>query len=39
MDFISENLTEYISKNSNIEPEILAKLNKETHQKFLNLEC
>src|SRR5210317_704233 len=35
MDFISEKLTEYISKNSNIEPEILARLNKETHQKIL----
>ena len=35
MEFISENLTEYISKNSNIEPEILARLNKETHQKIL----
>ena len=35
MDFISEKLTEYISNNSNIEPEILARLNKETHQKIL----
>ena len=35
MDFISEKLTEYISKNSNIEPEILAKLNEETYQKVL----
>jgi len=35
MEFISENLTEYISKNSNIEPEILARLNQETHQKIL----
>ena len=35
MDFISEKLTEYISKNSNIEPEILAMLNQETHQKIL----
>lgn len=35
MDFISEKLTEYISKNSNIEPEILARLNQETHQKIL----
>ena len=35
MDFISEKLTEYISKNSNIEPGILARLNQETHQKIL----
>jgi len=35
MDLISEKLTEYISKNSNIEPEILARLNQETHQKIL----
>lgn len=35
MDFISEKLTEYISRNSNIEPEILARLNQETHQKIL----
>lgn len=35
MEFISEKLTEYISKNSNTEPEILARLNKETHQKIL----
>ena len=35
MDFISEKLTEYISENSNIEPEILAKLNEETYQKVL----
>ena len=35
MDFISEKLTEYISENSNTEPEILAKLNEETCQKVL----
>ena len=35
MDFISEKLTEYISRNSNVEPEILARLNQETHQKIL----
>ena len=35
MDFISDKLTEYISRNSNIEPEILARLNQETHQKIL----
>ena len=35
MDFISEKLTQYISENSNTEPEILAKLNEETYQKVL----
>lgn len=35
MEFISEKLTEYISKNSNTEPDILARLNQETHQKIL----
>ncbi len=35
MDFISEKLTEYISENSNKEPEILARLNQETYQKIL----
>lgn len=35
MDFISEKLTEYISENSNTEPEVLAKLNEETYQKVL----
>ena len=35
MDFISKNLIEYISENSSKEPEILAKLNKETYQKVL----
>ena len=35
MDFISEKLIEYISENSNTEPEILAKLNEETYQKVL----
>ncbi len=35
MEFISEKLTEYISKNSNTEREILARLNQETHQKIL----
>ena len=35
MDFISEKITEYISENSNTEPEILAKLNEETYQKVL----
>ena len=35
MDFISEKLAEYLSQNSDKEPEILSKLNKETHQKIL----
>ena len=35
MHFISKNLIEYISENSSKEPEILAKLNKETYQKVL----
>ena len=35
MEFISEKLIEYISENSNTEPEILAKLNEETYQKVL----
>ena len=35
MDFISEKLAEYLSQNSDKEPEILSKLNKETYQKIL----
>ncbi len=35
MDFISEKLAEYLSQNSDKEPEILSRLNKETHQKIL----
>ena len=35
MDFISEKITEYLSQNSEKEPEILSKLNRETHQKVL----
>ena len=35
MEFISKKLIEYISENSNTEPEILAKLNEETYQKVL----
>ena len=35
MDFLSKKLIEYISENSSKEPEILAKLNKETYQKVL----
>ena len=35
MDFISEKIAEYLSQNSEEEPEILSKLNQETHQKVL----
>ena len=35
MDFISEKIAEYLSHNSEKEPEILSKLNQETHQKVL----
>ena len=35
MEFISEKIAEYLSQNSDKEPEILSKLNKETHQKIL----
>ena len=35
MDFISEKIAEYLSQNSEKEPEILSKLNQETHQKVL----
>ena len=35
MHFISEELEDYVSNHSQIEPELLAKLNKETHQKVL----
>lgn len=35
MDFISEKLSEYLSSNSEEEPELLRKLNLETHQKIL----
>ena len=35
MDFISEKIAEYLLQNSDKEPEILSKLNKETHQKIL----
>ena len=35
MDFISEKLSEYLSSNSEKEPELLRKLNLETHQKIL----
>lgn len=35
MHFISEELEDYIEKNSENEPELLAALNKETYQKIL----
>lgn len=35
MHFISEELENYIAKHSENEPELLQKLNKETHQKIL----
>ena len=35
MDFISEKIAEYLSQNSEKEPEILSKLNRETNQKVL----
>ena len=35
MDFISEELSDYLNKNSEKEPEILSRLSKETHQKVL----
>lgn len=36
MHFISEELEHYIEKHSQDEPQLLARLNKETHQKVLN---
>lgn len=35
MNFISEELENYIANHSQNEPELLAKLNRETHQKIL----
>ena len=35
MHFISEDLENYVTNQSQAEPELLAKLNKETHQKIL----
>lgn len=35
MHFISEELENYVALHSQSEPELLAKLNKETHQKIL----
>ncbi len=35
MHFISEELENYVTNHSQTEPELLAKLNRETHQKIL----
>lgn len=35
MHFLSEDLEDYVTANSQAEPELLAKLNKETYQKIL----
>ena len=35
MHFISEDLENYVANHSQQEPELLVKLNKETHQKIL----
>jgi predicted O-methyltransferase YrrM len=35
MHFISEELENYVAQHSQVEPELLVKLNKETHQKVL----
>ena len=35
MHFISEELENYVAQHSQVEPELLVKLNKETHQKIL----
>ena len=35
MDFITEKIAEYLSQNSQEEPDILSRLNRETHQKIL----
>ena len=35
MHFISEDLEDYVANHSENEPELLVKLNKETHQKIL----
>ena len=35
MHFISQELEDYIEQNSQVEPELLAALNKETYQKIL----
>jgi len=35
MHFLSEKLENYVALHSQVEPELLAKLNRETHQKIL----
>ena len=35
MDFISEELLDYVTKNSHDEPDILKELTRETYQKVL----
>ena len=35
MEFISQKLLDYVSQHSDEEPELLQKLNRETHQKIL----
>lgn len=35
MDFIEQNLLDYVTQHSEKEPELLQKLNRETHQKVL----
>lgn len=35
MHFLSEELENYVALHSQFEPELLAKLNRETHQKIL----
>lgn len=35
MHFLSEELENYVAQHSQVEPELLAKLNRETHQKIL----
>ena len=39
MHFISDDLRNYVTNPILTEPELLAKLNKETHQKSCNLAC
>ena len=35
MDFIPEDLQKYVEEHSGAEPELLAQLSRETHQKVL----
>ena len=35
MDFINQDLLDYVAQHSDKEPELLQKLNRETHQKIL----